>query len=241
VTPDKNHETPDSNHGPATPPGVTEAGRRATGRLSRVHRIGAVVFGLALWAFGILGLVNRLAPFSTRGAPIMGLTSNGLLSVVSLVVGAVLVASAVRGGRTASTVLVVVGAAFVLSGVVNVLLLDTAFNVLAFGLTNVVFSLVAGALLLFLGAYGRFTGRLPGDNPYEQERRSDDGRELAALPTVYPETGDARATAEMAEAERAVARHTATPAQAARLNAISELRSAEARVAGWRAATGEPV
>jgi hypothetical protein len=74
-----------------------------------------VSFGLGLAVFGVLGLVNRLEPFSTEGQPVLGLSSNGLLSVISLVVGGVLVVSGLRGGRTASTVLVAVGAAFVLS------------------------------------------------------------------------------------------------------------------------------
>lgn len=109
-----------------------------------------------VWAFGSLGLVNRLAMFSTNGGHVLGLSSNGLLSVISLVVGAVLIGAAVRGGRAASTVTVTVGAAFLLSGMANVLVLDTPLNVLAFGMSNVIFSLLAGAVLLFLGAYGRF-------------------------------------------------------------------------------------
>ena len=41
------------------------------------HRLGAVVLGAVLWAFGILGLVNRLATFSTNGGQVLGLSSNG--------------------------------------------------------------------------------------------------------------------------------------------------------------------
>ena len=85
------------------------------------QRLGAVGLGGALWAFGILGLVNRLAMFSTNGGHVLGLSSNGLLSVISLVVGAVLIGAAARGGRGASTVTVTVGAAFLLSGLANVL------------------------------------------------------------------------------------------------------------------------
>ncbi len=90
----------------------TDAGRTIQLWLDVVHRIGAVLFGLGLWAFGILGFVNRIELFSTRGQPVIGLSSNGLLSVISLVVGGVLIAAAFRGGRTASTDLVVVGAAY---------------------------------------------------------------------------------------------------------------------------------
>lgn len=205
-------------------------------RLDLLHRIGAAVFALGLWAFGILGLVDRLTSFSTSGGPVLGMSSNGLLSLISLVVGGVLLAAAIRGGRTASTMLVVVGVAFLASGLANVLVLDTPLNLLAFGVSNVIFSFVSGALLLFLGAYGRFTGGLPTDNPYQQERDGDTG-EPSFLPTIFADPADARAAGELAEAERAAARHGATPEQAAQLAGISEVRRTEDRVAGWRDTT----
>jgi hypothetical protein len=207
------------------------------GRLDVVHRVGAVLFGLGLWVFGILGLVNRLDPFSTSGAPVLGLSSNGLLSVISLVVGAVLIAAAARGGRTASTVTVAVGAAFVLSGLANVLVLDTPLNLLAFRMPNVIFSLVSGALLLFLGAYGRFTGGLPADNPYRQERDAGDAQSVP-LPTAFPDPDDAAAAQQLAAAERAVVQHAATPEQVAGVAAVRGARRVEDRVRVWREARG---
>lgn len=202
-------------------------------RLNGLHRVAAALLGLGLWVFGILGLVNRLDTFSTRGEPVLGLSSNGLLSIISLVVGAVLIAAALRGGRLASTVTVVVGAAFLLSGLGNVLVLNTELNLLAFGIPNVIFSLVAGGVMLILGAYGRFSGGLPDDNPYQQERHPDDG-DSDHLPTVYSSAADVAAVAELAEAERAAARRTATPAQAEGVEAAGASRRAEDRVAGWR-------
>lgn len=205
----------------------------SAGHLNSLHRVGAALLGLGLWVFGILGLVDRLDMFSTSGQPVLGLSSNGLLSVISLVVGGVLIAAALRGGRTASTVTVVVGAAFVLSGLANVLVLDTDLNVLAFGLPNVIFSLVAGGMLLILGAYGRFTGRLPSTNPYHRERHPDEGV-ADVLPTVYADPEDVTAVRELADAERAVARHGATPEQAGGVAAAGRARRAEDRVHGWR-------
>lgn len=202
-------------------------------RLDLVHRVGAVVFGLGLWVFGGLGLANRLDWFSTTGQPILGLSSNGLLSVISLVVGALLIASAVRGGRMASTVLTVVGAAFLLSGVLNVLVLEGPYNILAFGMSNVVFSLVSGGLLLVMGSYGRFTGRLPDDSQYAEERGTTDGGHRPD-PVRFGDADDARAVAEMAEAERADAQHAASAAQRAALRAVRSCRRTEDRVAAWR-------
>lgn len=202
-------------------------------RLDLLHRVAAVLFGLGLWVFGGLGLVNRLEWFTTSGTPVLGLSSNGLLSAVSLVVGTGLVAAGLRGGRLASTVLTVVGAAFLLSGVANVLVLETPLNLLAFRMSNVVFSLVSGGLLLVLGSYGRFTGRLPRDNPYAAERATTDGGHHPD-PTHFDTAADARAAAELAAAERAAAEHRATPSQAARLRALATVRRAEDRVAAWR-------
>ena len=201
-------------------------------QLDHVHRTAAVVFGLGLGVFGVLGFVNRLDMFSTTGEPVLGLSSNGLLSTVSVVVAVILVAAGVRGGRTASTVLVVVGAAFVASGVVNALVLDTPLNLLAFRISNVVFSLVAGALLLFLGAWGRFTGRLPDDNPYRRERHHDERPE--PLPATFHDPEDVAAARELAAAERAVAQHTAPPEVAARVDALRDVREPEERVQRWR-------
>jgi hypothetical protein len=76
--------------------------RDTSSRLDHLHRVGAVLFGLGLGTFGVLGLVNRLDPFSTSGQEILGLSSNGLLSVISLVVAVILIAAGVRGGRIAS-------------------------------------------------------------------------------------------------------------------------------------------
>lgn len=216
-------------------PGVVNNLRRDPGsRLSLIHRLAAVVFGLGLWVFGGLGVANQLEPFSTSGTPVLGLSSNGLLSGVSLLVGAVLIAAGIRGGRLASTVLTVVGAAFMLSGVANVLVLETPYNVMAFRMSNVIFSLLAGGLLLILGTYGRFTGRLPDDNPYAAERATTDGGHHPE-PTHMDTPADALAATELAAAERADAQHAASPVQAARLRSLSTVRRTEDRIAAWRA------
>ena len=58
-----------------------------------VHRIGAVVTAAVLAIFGAVGLAGGLAFFSTAGRPVLGLSSNGLLSAVSLTTAAVLATS----------------------------------------------------------------------------------------------------------------------------------------------------
>jgi hypothetical protein len=211
--------------------------RRKTGTpLDHLHRVGAVVFGIGLAVFGVLGLANRLDMFSTTGQQVLGLSSNGLLAVISIVVAALLIAAGVRGGRTASTLLVVIGSAFVLSGLVNALVLGTPLNLLAFRISNVIFSFVAGALLLFLGAWGRYAGHLPDDNPYYRERHRDETP--AALPATFADPADAAAARGLAEAERAVAQHAASPETTAEIAALHDVRREEDRVRQWRTRHG---
>ncbi|MFE3599758.1 DUF4383 domain-containing protein [Streptomyces sp. NPDC059096] len=143
-------------------------------RLNQVYRVGAGLMGLALIAFGILGLMDRIGFFGTGGHRVLGLNANGTLSVLSICVGVLLLAGMVIGGNTASTVNMVLGVLFILSGFVNLALLDTSYNFLAFHLQNVLFSFVVGLLLMFFGMYGRVSGSLPHDNPYWRARHPEE-------------------------------------------------------------------
>lgn len=186
-------------------------------RVHTVHRVGAGALGGFLVLFGLMGATRAAEFLGPTGPVVMGLTTNGLLAAVSMVVGAVLVASALRGGPTASTVAVVVGGLFLLSGLGNSLVLGSSMNMLAFGLSNVVFSLVVGAALLLVGAYGRFTGSLPATSPYA-------GAGAGAAPPAADPTDGAVERA-MAAAERAVARRAASADQRARVRAAARFRT----------------
>lgn len=100
------------------------------------------------------------------------MSTNGVLSLISVVVGLVLIGGAVIGGNVASTLNMTVGALFVLSGFFHLFVLDRPANVLDFGMTNVVFSFVRGLLVASFGMYGRVSGKLPHDNPYWRRRHS---------------------------------------------------------------------
>ncbi|WP_442815650.1 DUF4383 domain-containing protein [Streptomyces sp. NBC_01795] len=142
-------------------------------KLSRIYRVGAGLVGAGLAGFGILGLVDQIGFLDTGGDRVAGLNTNGALSVLSVVVGMLLFYGMVRGGNFASSLNITLGALFVLSGFANLALLDTGFNLLAFGLQNVLFSFVVGLLLLIFGMYGRVGSALPHDNPYWQHRHPD--------------------------------------------------------------------
>ncbi|MCU1653689.1 MAG: hypothetical protein JWQ60_4838, partial [Pseudonocardia sp.] len=120
-----------------------------------VHRVGAAAIGVFLMCFGALGFLRGLAFLATEGPTVLGLSSNGLLAAISLIVGFVLLVSAVAKGPTASTTSIVLGVLFLLSGMANNLVLGTRMNLLAFRPANIVFSFAVGAVLLILGSYGR--------------------------------------------------------------------------------------
>ncbi|MFI2349677.1 DUF4383 domain-containing protein [Streptomyces sp. NPDC019443] len=142
-------------------------------RLSQVYRVGAGLMGLVLLAFGILGLIDKIGFFDTSGDTVAGLNTNGALSVLSICVGALLFAGMIIGGNFASTVNMILGVAFILSGFLNLALLETDYNFLAFHIQNVLFSFVVGVMLMFFGMYGRVSATLPHDNPYWKARHPD--------------------------------------------------------------------
>ncbi|MEU0298637.1 DUF4383 domain-containing protein [Streptomyces sp. NPDC006175] len=157
-------------------------------RLSRVYRMGAGLMGLLLVAFGILGLIDRIGFFDTGGDTVAGLNTNGALSILSICVGLLLFVGMVIGGNFASTLNMVLGILFILSGFVNLALLDGGMNFLAFRMQNVLFSFVVGLLLMMFGMYGRVSGGLPHDNPYWRARHPEQvAREERRPRTPMPE------------------------------------------------------
>ena len=199
-------------------------------RVPVVHRIGALAVAAVIAVFGLLGFVGGLPFFSTDGGDVLGLSSNGLLSAISIVTAAVLVFSAFRSPRTASTVMIVVGSLFVLSALVNLAVLRTDWNLLAFKWPNVIFSVVAGLALLLLGAYGRVSGNLPADSPYARPASDDDPGPVDESPSTPQEYAAEQA---MRDAEVAVVQHTATPDQRRRVEAMAQVSSRTDRRRVW--------
>ncbi|MFJ3924215.1 DUF4383 domain-containing protein [Streptomyces sp. NPDC090022] len=142
-------------------------------RLSKIYRVGAGLTGLLLVAFGVLGLTHRIGFFDTGGDTVLALNTNGALSMLSICVGLLLFAGMIIGGTFASTLNIVLGVLFIASGFVNLALLDTGLNFLAFEIQNVLFSFVVGVMLMWFGMYGRVGSALPHDNPYWRARHPE--------------------------------------------------------------------
>jgi hypothetical protein len=198
-------------------------------RVFAVQRTGAVLVALFLLVFAVLGFAGGADFFSTEGDEILGMSSNGLLSTISVLMALVLLAAAARGPRVASTVMIVAGSLFLLSALVNLAVLQTSFNILAFEMENVVFSVVVGLLLLVLGAYGRIGGHLPPDSPYAHPSPPADDDE-----DEFPSTAeDVEVEAAMREAEVAVAEHRATDDQRRRVEAMARVTTRSERREVW--------
>jgi hypothetical protein len=196
-----------------------------------VQRTGAVAVGGFLLVFGCVGLAGGLDFLSTRGQQVLGLSSNGLLSTVSVVVGLVLLGAALLGPRAASTVMMVLGCLFLVSALANLAVLRTGRNLFAFEVSNVLFSLAVGLLLLVLGAYGRVSGNLPGDSPYAHPHARPE-----EPPESYPSTPEELAAeAAMREAEVAVCNHVGTADQRRRVQAMAAVRTRAERRQVWLA------
>ncbi|MGH3613305.1 MAG: DUF4383 domain-containing protein [Pseudonocardia sp.] len=215
-----------------------------TRNVSLVHRVSAATLGVGLCVFGILGFLSQPEFLSTEGLRILGLGSNGLLSTISLIVGAVLIGAAARGGEISSTLTVVIGGLFLLSGLLNIAVLGHPLNVLGFRWPNVFFSLICGLLLLITGSYGRFSAGLPPDNPYYQHRHPHTAKpapsersDQAGISAVNWQRL-AAAAAEMATAERAVAQG-ARGEQLTRVRALAGLSTHQDRLQAWLAHPGE--
>jgi len=197
-------------------------------RVYAVQRIGATAVALVLLVFGLLGATSGVGFLTTHGHRVLGMSSNGLLSALSLAVAVVLLGAAFRGPRTASTVMIVLGVLFLVSGVLNLALLRTSYNFLAFRMSNVLFSDVAGLLLLVLGAYGRISGNLPETSPYAHPHALlDEPPDLPSTPEEFA------AEAAMREAEIAVVQHCATDEQRRRVQAMASAHSRDGRRRIW--------
>ncbi|MCX5263227.1 DUF4383 domain-containing protein [Streptomyces sp. NBC_00199] len=142
-------------------------------RLNLVYRIGAGLMGLGLIVFGVFGIIDRIGFFDTGGDQVWSLNTNGALSWLSVAVGLLLVVGMVIGGNVASTLNMVFGVLFILSGFLNMALLETDYNFLAFEIQNCMLSFVIGILLMVFGMYGRVGSALPHDNPYWRARHPE--------------------------------------------------------------------
>ena len=147
-----------------------DTSRAVDRRLDAVYRWGAVAVAVPLIITGLLGAAGHGVGFAVDHEVVPGVSAAEALGFLMVAVGSFLVGGAIVGGTVASTVNIAVGAVLVLGGLGALLVLDTPHNLLALRISDVICGFVAGMVLLTSGMYGRFSGRLPYDNPYWRSR-----------------------------------------------------------------------
>jgi hypothetical protein len=126
--------------------------------LRPLYRTLAALAGIYVLAFGITALAKSSGQgfFAQTDLPqALGLHANRAFAILSIVVGAVLVAGAIIGRNVDRWINLVGGAVFLLSGFVMLVLLRTDLNYLGFTMTTCVVSFVIGMVLAVAGLYGQ--------------------------------------------------------------------------------------
>ncbi|MDQ1128363.1 DUF4383 domain-containing protein [Microbacterium sp. SORGH_AS_0888] len=121
---------------------------------SSPNRLLAVVFGGVYLVVGLLGFAftSGVGFISTEGGLLLGIFAvNPLHNIAHLLIGAALLIAGLSGVRAAKTVNVVIGAAYLLLGVVGFFLVGTGANILALNTPDHFLHLGSAVLLLAVG------------------------------------------------------------------------------------------
>jgi hypothetical protein len=118
------------------------------------NRLIAVIFGAVYLVVGLLGftVTGGVSFLATRGGMLLGLFMvNPLHNVAHLLIGAALLTSGLVSVRAAKITNTVIGAAYLLLGIVGFFLVGTAANVLALNTFDHFLHLASAILLLAIG------------------------------------------------------------------------------------------
>jgi len=123
--------------------------------LRPLYRFLAVVAGGYCLLFGIVGAARTHGAGLFDQAPMsaLGLRTNLAFSILSIVVGAAVVAVVARGANVDRTALMVIGPGFILIGLIMLAVLRTGANILNFDLRTCIVSFVIGMVLFAAGMY----------------------------------------------------------------------------------------
>lgn len=118
------------------------------------NRIVAVVFGAVYLLVGLLGfaVTGGIDFIATRGGLLLGVFAvNPLHNVAHLLIGGALLIAGIMSARAAKTTNTVVGAAYLLLGVVGFFLAGTPANILALNTADHFLHLASALVLLGVG------------------------------------------------------------------------------------------
>lgn len=121
---------------------------------SSPNRLVATIFGAVYIVVGLLGFaVTAGIPFiSTDGGLLLGIFEvNPLHNIAHLLIGGALLAAGLVSTRAAKTVDIIVGATYLLLGVVGFFLVGTPLNILALNTADHFLHLASAIVLLGVG------------------------------------------------------------------------------------------
>lgn len=121
----------------------------------------AALVGLYVLAFGIVGLTRTRGEdtFARTDVLALGLRTNPAFAYLSIVVGAVILVSALVGRNIDQVVFYAGSAVFAVVGTAMLGLMQTDANVLNFSVTTVIVSYLIAFVLAVAGLYGRVSSR----------------------------------------------------------------------------------
>ena len=121
---------------------------------SSPNRLVATIFGAVYILVGLLGfaVTGGVGFIATEGGLLLGIFEvNPLHNIAHLLIGAALLIAGIVSARAAKTVNIVVGAAYLLLGVVGFFLVGTALNILALNTFDHFLHLASALVLLGVG------------------------------------------------------------------------------------------
>ena len=121
---------------------------------SSPNRLVATIFGAVYLVVGALGfaVTGGVGFIATEGGLLLGVFEvNPLHNIAHLLIGAALLIAGLSSARAAKTVNVIVGAAYLLLGVVGFFLADTSLNILALNTADHFLHLASALVLLGVG------------------------------------------------------------------------------------------
>jgi hypothetical protein len=139
-------------------------------RLRPLYRFLAALAGLYVLVFGIVGAVvsRGHAFFSRDHIYALGLRTNLAFSILSIVVGAIVLLGVIVGRNVDHILNLVGGMVFLLAGMFMLILLQTDLNLLNYTVSTSVASFVIGLVLSTAGMYSRVG---PPEATVAEERR----------------------------------------------------------------------
>jgi hypothetical protein len=125
--------------------------------LRPLYRFLAALTGLYVLLFGIVGLVQsgRHPLFARDHIVALGLRTNMAFSLLSILMGLLVVAAAIIGRNVDFRVFLFGGLVFLVSGMAMLVVMQTSLNLLNFTVATCVVSFLVGLVLVTAGLYGR--------------------------------------------------------------------------------------